>query len=161
MGLVHYEHPTGRIIEHGGGIDGFLSHSRYYPDEDLTVVVLQNTGGPPGPAAITNQIGEELFGTRELYRAQSLPEDTSAFAGTFRGPARGAIYTVTTAVVDGQLTAVVQAGDTARPSESLTFIGDNVFALNDTRYIFDTRGGEPILRIDSPASHYVLRAVDD
>jgi len=46
MGVTHYQHATGRVIEHGGGIDGFLSNSRYYPDEDVTVVVLQNTGIP-------------------------------------------------------------------------------------------------------------------
>lgn len=161
MGLVHYQHPTGRVIEHGGGIDGFLSHSRYYPDEDVTVVVLQNTGGPPGPAAIADQIGAALFGTRELIQPQPLPDDLSAYTGTFRGPARGAVFTVTTAVADGQLTFVLQVGDNGRPAEPLAFIGNDTFARGDSRYLFDTRNGEPILRIDSPASHYVLRAVDE
>ena len=46
-------HTTGRVIEHSGGIDGFLSFARYYPDDDVTVVVLQNALAPPGPGAIT------------------------------------------------------------------------------------------------------------
>ena len=56
---------------------------------------------------------------------------------------------------------VLQVGDTTRPTESLSYIGNDTFARADSRYIFDTRNGEPILRIDSPTSHYVLRALDE
>ncbi len=162
MGLIHYQHSTGRVIEHGGGIDGFLSHSRYYPDEDVTVVVLQNTGGgPPGPEAISNQIGAELFGTQETIQSQSLPDDVSAFVGTYRGPARGTYFTASTAMEDDELNLVLQIGDNTLPSQSLTYVGDSTFALRSTLYIFDNSAGEPILRMDSPISHYVLKAVED
>ena len=161
MGLVHFQHPTGRVIEHGGGIDGFLSHSRYYPDEDVTVVVLQNTGGPPGPTAIADQIGAELFGTQETVQPRPLPEDVSAFVGTYRGPARGTYITASTAMEDDVINLVLQFGDNTLPSQSLTYIGDSTFALRSSLYIFDESAGEPILRMDSPNSHYVLKAVED
>ena len=40
------------LIAHGGGINGFVTMLAYYPDDDLTVVVLSNTpGGHPGTMA--------------------------------------------------------------------------------------------------------------
>ena len=38
-----------KVIEHGGGIEGFNTELAYYPDDKLTVVVLGNVnGGAPG-----------------------------------------------------------------------------------------------------------------
>ena len=35
-----------KVIEHGGGIEGFNTQLTYYPDDKLTVVVLANLNGP-------------------------------------------------------------------------------------------------------------------
>jgi CubicO group peptidase (beta-lactamase class C family) len=41
-----------KVIEHGGGIEGFNTQLSYYPDDKLTVVVLANlNGGAPGSIA--------------------------------------------------------------------------------------------------------------
>jgi CubicO group peptidase (beta-lactamase class C family) len=41
-----------KVIEHGGGIEGFNTELAYYPDDKLTVVVLGNVnGGAPGDIA--------------------------------------------------------------------------------------------------------------
>jgi hypothetical protein len=41
-----------KIIEHGGGIEGFNTELAYYPEDKLTVVVLGNVNGPaPGDIA--------------------------------------------------------------------------------------------------------------
>ena len=42
-GLAVGERDGRRVIEHGGGINGFSSHLAWYPDDTLTVVVLANT----------------------------------------------------------------------------------------------------------------------
>ena len=42
-GLAIGERQGRRVIEHGGGINGFSSHLAWYPDDTLTVVVLANT----------------------------------------------------------------------------------------------------------------------
>lgn len=162
MGVTHYEHATGRVIEHGGGIDGFLSHSRYYPDQDVTVVVLQNTAAPPGPAAIANQIGELLFGTPGALEAQSFSGDLSRFSGNFHGPARGTELDATVTSKDGKLNLVIQAGSNSNPVQTPIYIGGNTFAQGDVRYTFEmTSDGASasVLRMDSPSSHYVLTAV--
>ena len=49
MGLGVLNKGGRRLISHGGGINGFLSHANYYPAEDLTVVVPFNTAGPVNP----------------------------------------------------------------------------------------------------------------
>ncbi len=52
LGVV-VQTPNGRkVIQHGGGIDGFNTYLAYYPDDKLTVVVLANINGPaPGQIA--------------------------------------------------------------------------------------------------------------
>jgi hypothetical protein len=41
-----------KVIQHGGGIEGFNTQLTYYPDDKLTVVVLANVnGGAPGEIA--------------------------------------------------------------------------------------------------------------
>lgn len=163
MGVTHYQHATGRVIEHGGGIDGFLSHSRYYPDEDVTVVVLQNTGAPPGPAAITDQIGEHLFGTPGIPAAQTLTGDLSRYEGIYSGPARGATLTVTVTRENDELNLLIFNNATFQ-AQTPTFIGANTFSVGNVRYIFELEEGasySPVLRMDSPSSHYILRNLND
>lgn len=44
FGLIIDSLDGSRQIAHGGGINGFRSYLSYYPDEDLTIVVLTNSG---------------------------------------------------------------------------------------------------------------------
>jgi CubicO group peptidase (beta-lactamase class C family) len=164
MGVTHYQHATGRVIEHGGGIDGFLSNSRYYPDEDVTVIVLQNTGAPPGPAAITDQIGEHLFGTPGVPDAQTLSGDLSRYEGIYRGPGRGSTITATVTSENDELKLSLEARGNAGPSQTPSYVGANTFSQGNVRYIFELDEGDsyaPVLRMDSPSSHYVLRKLND
>ena len=63
MGLGVGERAGSPVISHGGGINGFLTDGRYYPDDDLTVVVLSN---PPGqhPSDMAQQIGNWALETQ-------------------------------------------------------------------------------------------------
>jgi len=158
MGLTHYMHPTGRVIEHGGGIDGFLSFSRYYPDDDVTVIVLQNAGAPPGPATIADRIGEHLFGTRFALEAKPYPEDPSRFAGEYRGPARGAEMTMNVTLIEGELQAVPTVRGNPGSPQTLSFLDDTTFFNGITYFIFDVSddGTTANLRFAGPGNHYVL-----
>ena len=53
-GLVPDTVARHRVIGHGGGINGFISHEDYYPDDTLTVVVLANTAPAPSQALARN-----------------------------------------------------------------------------------------------------------
>ena len=63
-GIAVFNMPVGedsvRTITHNGGIFGFSSDMKYFPDTGRTVVVLDNAGGAPG--AITNSLTLLLFG---------------------------------------------------------------------------------------------------
>ncbi|HKK27398.1 MAG TPA: serine hydrolase domain-containing protein [Gemmatimonadota bacterium] len=81
-----------RVVFHGGGINGFLTHLARYPDDDMTVVVLSNaTSVNPGP------IGEKIArfalgipaaeegGAASGAGARSIPSGLAArVAGTYR-----------------------------------------------------------------------------
>ena len=61
-GLAVGEMGGHRKISHGGGINGFRTHLSYYPDDDLTVVVLTNTGSA-SPQVLEGRIAQTVLGT--------------------------------------------------------------------------------------------------
>ena len=75
------------VISHGGGINGFASHSSYYPDDDLAIVVLCNT--PTNTGRIERRIARLMLGIPETT-VQDLTLDAAAmdvYVGTFQlGP---------------------------------------------------------------------------
>ncbi len=52
-GITLSEQDGRRLISHGGGINGYLSQNNYYPDENVSIVVLINTTGPVSPDEIS------------------------------------------------------------------------------------------------------------
>ena len=49
-----------RLIAHGGGVNGFMSWLGHYPEDDLTIVVLSNTGSVPAKN-VGRQIGRVVL----------------------------------------------------------------------------------------------------
>lgn len=53
-----------RIVEHGGGIPGFVTHAMWLPDEQLFIAVLGNRdGGNPNPQALAREAMAAVFGS--------------------------------------------------------------------------------------------------
>ena len=75
MGLALAPTDGRRTIAHSGGINGFLSESEYFPDDDLTIVVLLNTAGPVSPRDLARDIAEAVLG-RAPNRGQSFDGDS-------------------------------------------------------------------------------------
>ena len=73
FGLVPDTVGRHRVISHGGGINGFISHEDYYPDDTLTVVVLANTAPAPSQA-IARNAARAVFGLPLLSRVPPPPE---------------------------------------------------------------------------------------
>ena len=86
-GLVVGDVGGHKMIVHGGGIPGFLSDSRYYPDDDITIITLINTAGSVSPASISQKIAKELMDFEPLETVE-LDLDVNALTGTYEG--RGA-----------------------------------------------------------------------
>ena len=76
-----------KVIEHGGGIEGFNTELAYYPDDKLTVVVLANVnGGAPGE--ISRKLAAIAHG--ENVKLQSERKEISARSQSV-GPLRGGV----------------------------------------------------------------------
>jgi CubicO group peptidase (beta-lactamase class C family) len=61
LGVV-VQTPSGRkVIQHGGGIDGFNTFLAYYPDDKLTVAVLSNVNGQ-APSQIATKLADLAHG---------------------------------------------------------------------------------------------------
>jgi CubicO group peptidase (beta-lactamase class C family) len=61
FGLTVHTEKGRKVIEHGGGIEGFNTSLVYYPDDKLTVVVLGNLNGS-APDQIANQLAAVAHG---------------------------------------------------------------------------------------------------
>ena len=87
MGLFVSEAQGHKKIDHGGGIEGFNTEVAYYPDDNISVIVLANLNGA-APGEIANKAATvELGGTAELTSERReitlTPEQTNALLGTY------------------------------------------------------------------------------
>jgi hypothetical protein len=114
------------LIEHGGGINGFVSLLLYLPDSEISVAVLRNAGGPGGEAVITLAKSMAAFALGDPYPAAvavDVPEaDLAALQGVYRLDADNAR---TLRLVDGALTSQRSGGSPFR----LLPIGEDRFLL--------------------------------
>jgi CubicO group peptidase (beta-lactamase class C family) len=141
-GLVHREDDYGEVIEHGGGIFGFLSTVRYYPREELTLVVLQNTAGEKRPGEVLEGVASLLL-PRSVAVAEAVAYsgDLSLLAGTYRGPARGRSLEVGIRADGTALYARVDDGDESR----LVHRGEGLFEEEGGRRMwFVDDDGRPV-----------------
>lgn len=158
MGLIVDETSGRRLLRHGGQISGYLSEARYYPEEDLTVIVLQNSTGPQGPMALADGLVRSALGPAQEPDSRPYEGDLSKFVGRYTGPARGGVLTVQIRAEDGRLVASrVGSGGEPTPLEHVT---GRTWRLGSLRYRF-VQVGETIieLRMDAQGAHYVLRKI--
>lgn len=142
-----------RAIAHGGGINGFLSESEYYPDDDLVIVVLVNTAGPVAPRDLARQIADVVL-PAPPDRARPFTGSRAAYAGVFTGRGRGRASEVTIADSGGRLTFANAPGATPAP---MVYRGGETFAVGDTLLVFERRDGAVVrLRVDTGAGHNIL-----
>lgn len=140
-----------RVIEHGGGINGYFSSSNYFPDDDLIVVVLLNSAGPVAVDAVVKSVVEVTLG-RSAPKSVAYTGDLSALAGTYTGIGRGRAMSMRVTAEGSKLTAV--AGE--RPAE-LCYIGNDVWESDDMRLTFVRQGNKVTkLRADMVYGYTIL-----
>jgi CubicO group peptidase (beta-lactamase class C family) len=76
-----------KVVQHGGGIQGFNTFLAYYPDDKLTIAVLANVNGT-APGAIAAKLGAAAHGDTVQSTADrkeiTLPAETLAtYVGTY------------------------------------------------------------------------------
>lgn len=90
------------MLEHGGGINGFLSENRYFPKSDLHIVVLFNTAGPNAPGPIADQLSEKMLGN-VVEKESEFSGDLNLLVGSYGGRARGRDVTAEVFLKDNRL----------------------------------------------------------
>ena len=144
-----------RTIQHGGGINGFLSDLKFFPDDTLTIAVLVNTAGPVSPEGVSRQIVETIYGTW-ARQGVAFTGVASEYAGTYQGTGRGAPFSVTIAAAANGQGLTQQRGN--GPITPLIHLGQDRFELGATRYHFIREGGKVTrLRVESGTLNSVLR----
>ena len=142
-----------RIINHGGGINGFLSDLRYFPDDTLTIAVLINTAGPVDPGSISSRISEVIYGKWER-KPVALTVDRSEYVGTYEGVGRGVPFVATIGL--GNLGLTIQRGN--GPAQALVYLGNDRFELGNLRLQFMREGGKVTrLRVDGGSLNSLLK----
>lgn len=163
MGITNREVGGRRVIAHGGGINGFLSQLAYYPDEDLSVVVLQNSTAPPGPESLAGQLADLVLGPPEAPAVSDFDGESARFVGTYSGVARGEHLTMHVSQGDGGLVFREQHEGQEEPDEPIGAVYRSGLTwadgLTDLRFVEED--GQVIeLRYEQTSAHYVLRRAD-
>jgi CubicO group peptidase (beta-lactamase class C family) len=158
-GLMVMDDNGRKAITHGGGINGFLSDVWYYPDEELLVVVLQNSASQKGPGLLARSLIEAAIGSGEAPLAGTFTGDLLKLVGSYRGPSRGRELTVEISAVDGAL-----AGKPVGASEAIKpmYVDGLRWRQGNTFWFFTTGpdGQATALHMDSGGGHYVLERVE-
>ena len=152
-GLVQYDGPGGHMIGHGGGINGFVSETRYYPEHDASVVVLVNATGSLDPSGTADAIGEHLFGA-SAPATGTYTGDVAALVGEYRGPIRGNNEAAVRVDLDEDGRLILRG---LGPVQPLAFVEGTTFARGVNRYTFTLEDGVPTrLDADQIYGHYVM-----
>ena len=153
LGIAMHDFGGHRVIEHGGGINGYLSESSYFPDQDAVIIVLINSAGPVSPNAVVTSLANVLFGP-VMPPAKPFGGDLAALVGKFSGVGRGAPMTVTVAVTNGALRATYAGADKPIP---LRFVGDDTWDADGSLLTFAREGGKvTTLRVDQAYGYSYL-----
>lgn len=149
MGLVHFSDNGHRQIGHGGGIHGFLSETRYYPDDDLYVVCLVNTTGPRGASSFANALTWNIL-QKESYDSRPFDQDADRLSGTFSGQVRGRMLDMEIQAAPEGLIWKPAGEETA--DTLTTYLGDALWMDGNDRVFY--RDGKWV--IDQVSGYYVL-----
>lgn len=149
-GLVNFSSFGNHQIAHGGGIHGFLSETRYFPDEDLYIICLVNTTGPQGAGYFADAITWQLLKKQENIGIE-LDIDIKKLEGKYSGSVRGSSQTMEVKSIPNGITLVSQGRkniDTLK-----TYIGNNTWKKGNQ--IITIKNNE--YRMDQIYGYYILK----
>jgi CubicO group peptidase (beta-lactamase class C family) len=88
FGLAIHDESGHKVIEHGGGIEGFNTQMNYYPDDKLVIIVLGNLNGS-APGDIASKLGAVAHGQKvtlvsERKEVTVSPDILKTYVGTYQ-----------------------------------------------------------------------------
>ena len=149
FGLANYENFGHRSIAHGGGINGFLSDTRYFPEEDLMIICLVNTTGPKGAGLLADELTWQILDKRESAPLE-LDIEIASVTGTYEGQVRGRRATVEISEFEDNL--VLQVRGEAQADTLSRYVGNQTWMLENDQYIFRNNA----LEVEEIYGHYFL-----
>jgi len=151
-GLVNFSNYGHNVIAHTGGIPGFLSDTRYLPDNDLYIICIVNTIGPRerGGSFFADGMTWKLLEKKE-YEKVALDIDTNPLQGTYRGQIRRAEQSIEIASIENGITRQTIGEEQI---DTLTvYVGNNTWMDgNDKISIENTE-----YRVDKQYNYYILK----
>ena len=133
MGLQVLNYKGYDVIGHGGSGSGILCDSRYFPDQNLTIVTLQNTYRRASESEISYSIADKLLPLKSRIK-KKFEGDLSRYKGVYNG-----ILQVTVDIVDSEL-VIKKPGQTT--GDTLYYIGDQKWLLGTDEYSFKEENGK-------------------
>jgi CubicO group peptidase (beta-lactamase class C family) len=150
-GLTHYDHYGHEIISHGGGIHGFLSETRYFPEEDLYIVCLVNTAGPKSAVFFAEALSWELL-AKQVGEDKPLDTDISEVAGVYSGQVRGRKIDLEVKIINQKDLRVGLLEREERDTIS-TYLGNHTWLNGNDIFTF----ADNVLLLDEVSGYYTLQ----
>ena len=150
QGLVNFSNFGYKAIAHGGGINGFLSDTRYFPDEDLYIICLVNTTGPRGGGFFAEEITWKLLDKKE-YEPVELDGDFTDIQGTYKGAVRGSFQTLEVKSIPNAIT--VQSLGEEEIDTLKVYVGNNTWMDGNSKIIIENDE----YRVDDTYNYYILK----
>ena len=114
FGLLNQTYRGRRMIGHGGGINGFASHLAYWPEHDVAIAVVSNSGSFPVQQAAF-AVARRAIGEADLVR-EPVALDAAALASCAGDYRFELDYTLSFEVQDGGLAShFPRVGSVFRP----------------------------------------------
>ena len=153
-GLVNFSNYGYNEISHGGGIHGFLSDTRYYPEEELYIICLVNTTGPKGGSYFADNITWKLLDKKQ-YQGLVADNDFKAIQGTYTGAVRGFTQSLEVKAIDNAIT-VQEVGEEVADTLNV-YLGNNTWMDGNNKITIDNNE----YRVDNIYNFYILKKEDN
>ncbi len=150
MGISNFSNNGHQQISHGGGIPGFLTETRYFPEEDLYIIALVNTAGPHGGDFFANKITWEILEKKKL-EGVALDIDPKNLEGTYTGQTRGRIQSIAITAIPNAIT--IESNRDGKVDTLNTYIGNHTWMDGNT--IVKIKNG--LMITDAVSGHYLLK----
>ncbi|MCX2743732.1 serine hydrolase [Mangrovivirga sp. M17] len=152
-GLDNYFHYGNQVIQHGGAINGFLSDTKYFPEEDLYIICLVNTIGPKGASFFSEQLTWQLLEKQEPENI-ALDMNLQTLEGKYKGAMRNYNLVVEVKALDSSL---VLTRENQKPDTLKHYIGNNSFWYNNQVYKFKNED----LHADVVYGYYIFDKIEE
>lgn len=150
-GIMNHDYYGHQMIAHGGGIHGFLSETRYFPEESLYIICLINTTGPRGAGFFANNITWKLL-SKKQPATEAIDFDLSQIAGKYEGPIRGRTLSLEVKAMEDGLIIIDQ--EDPEPDTLNHYLGNQTFLLEGRDQIIFTNEA---CRWDNGSGYYILK----